>query len=283
MINISDRLTAKTMEGIVADSHQIQYEDGKKTQRGDTVADKISELRENMSTVQNGLDGYVSFQQQEKTDSEKQTARENIGAAQDTVLDDLKESMESMEKAAANALWELKNASYTKTESDSKYVTTGTSYTKKESDAKYALSGASYTKAESDAKYVTTGTSYTKTESDAKYALSGTSYTKEESDAKYAVTGTSYTKNESDAKYALSGASYTKEESDAKYALSEDVYNREYMDERFNVISAGLNDLDSRCGNFATKSDVPYKFVKMSQSDYDSLQTKDENTIYIII
>lgn len=44
MINISDKFTAKTMDGIVADSHQIQYEQGKTTQRGDTVADKITEL-----------------------------------------------------------------------------------------------------------------------------------------------------------------------------------------------------------------------------------------------
>ena len=42
---------------------------------------------------------------------------------------------------------------------------------------------------------------------------------------------------------------YTKAESDAKYAL---------------------------------KSDVPYKFVKLSQSEYDALDPKDVNTIYII-
>lgn len=50
MINISDKFTAKTMDGIVADSHQIQYEQGKTTQRGDTVADKITELEGKIGT-----------------------------------------------------------------------------------------------------------------------------------------------------------------------------------------------------------------------------------------
>lgn len=81
MINISDKFTAKTMDGIVADSHQIQYEQGKTTQRGDTVADKITELEGKIGTVQTDLDGYVKYQQQTKTELEKQTARDNIGAA----------------------------------------------------------------------------------------------------------------------------------------------------------------------------------------------------------
>ena len=33
---------------------------------------------------------------------------------------------------------------------------------------------------------------------------------------------------------------------------------------------------------YATKADVPYKFVKLSQSAYDALDPKDSNTIYII-
>ena len=249
MINISDKFTAKTMDGIVADSHQIQYEQGKTTQRGDTVADKITELEGKIGTVQTDLDGYVKYQQQTKTEVEKQTARDNIGAAstetvqalkdKDTALDgkiaSLKTSTESMEKAVANSLFDLKTNTYTKTESDGKYALSGASYTKAESDGKYALSGASYTKAESDGKY------------------------------------------------ALKTDSYTKAESNNLYPLKKDVYDKQYMDEKFKVISSGLNDFDERSNSFATKADVPFRFVKMSQSEYDNLAQKDENTIYIIL
>ena len=233
MINISDKFTAKTMDGIVADSHQIQYEQGKTTQRGDTVADKITELEGKIGTVQTDLDGYVKYQQQTKTEGEKQTARDNIGAAstetvqalkdKDTALDgkiaSLKTSTESMEKAVANSLFDLKTNTYTKAESD----------------GKYALKTDTYTKAESDDRY------------------------------------------------ALKTDSYTKAESNKLYPLKKDVYDKQYMDEKFKVISSGLNDFDERSNSFATKADVPFRFVKMSQSEYDNLAQKDENTIYIIL
>ena len=99
----------------------------------------------------------------------------------DAKIEDLKTSTESMEKAVANSLFELKNNTYTKTESDQKYSATGTSYTKSESDK--------------------------------------------------------------------------------IYSLKKDVYDKQYMDEKFKVISSGLNELDERCNGFATKADVPYKFV----------------------
>ena len=99
----------------------------------------------------------------------------------DTKIEDLKASTESMEKAVANSLFELKNNTYTKTESDQKYSATGTSYTKAESDK--------------------------------------------------------------------------------KKKKKKDVYDKQYMDEKFKVISSGLNELDERCNGFATKADVPYKFV----------------------
>ena len=233
MINISDKFTAKTMDGIVADSHQIQYEQGKTTQRGDTVADKITELEGKIGTVQTDLDGYVKYQQQTKTEGEKQTARDNIGAVstetvqalkdKDTALDGeiayLKTSTESIEKAVANSLFELKTNTYTKAESD----------------GRYALKTDSYTKAESDGRY------------------------------------------------ALKTDSYTKAESNKLYPSKKDVYDKQYMDEKFKVISSGLNDFDERSNSFATKADVPFRFVKMSQSEYDNLAQKDENTIYIIL
>lgn len=114
---------------------------------------------------------------------------------------------------------------------------------------------------------------------------------------------------------------YTKAESDAKYATKEGYYDKEYMDSKFKVISAGLNDLNEKTptktsqltndsgyltehqdisglatkqeisglatkaesdAKYATKADVPYKFVKLTQSAYDSLDPKDANTIYII-
>ena len=103
------------------------------------------------------------------------------------------------------------------------------------------------------------------------------SYTKAESDDRYAL------KTESDNRYALKTDSYTKAESNKLYSLKKDVYDKQYMDEKFKVISSGLNDFDERSNSFATKADVPFRFVKMSQSEYDNLAQKDENTIYIIL
>lgn len=159
----------------------------------------------------------MKHQQQTKTEVEKQTARDNIGAAstetvqalkdKDTALDgkiaSLKTSTESIEKAVANSLFYLKTNTYTKAESDGRY--------------------------------------------------------------------------------ALKTDTYTKAESNKLYPLKTDVYDKQYMDEKFKVISSGLNDFDEMSNSFATKADVPFRFVKMSQSEYDNLAQKDENTIYIIL
>ena len=159
----------------------------------------------------------MKYQQQTKTEGEKQTARDNRGAAsretvqalqeKDTARDgeiaSLKTSTESIEKAVANSLFDLKTNTYTKAESDDRYT--------------------------------------------------------------------------------LKTDSYTKAESNKLYPLKKDVYDKQYMDEKFKVISSGLNDFDERSNSFATKSDVPFRFVKMSQSEYDNLAQKDENTIYIIL
>lgn len=77
----------------------------------------------------------------------------------------------------------------------------------------------------------------------------------------FELKGNTYTKTESDQKYSATGTSYTKAESDKIYSLKKDVYDKQYMDEKFKVISSGLNELDERCNGFATKADVPYKFV----------------------
>ena len=44
MINLSDKLTAKTIDHVVADSHEIEYEKGKTTTKGNTVADELTNL-----------------------------------------------------------------------------------------------------------------------------------------------------------------------------------------------------------------------------------------------
>ena len=115
------------------------------------------------------------------------------------------------------------------------------------------------------------------------FYLKKNTYTKAESDGKYALKTDTYTKVESDGRYALKTDSYTKAESNKLYPLKKDVYDKQYMDEKFKVISSGLNDFDERSNSFATKADVPFRFVKMSQSEYDNLAQKDENTIYIIL
>ena len=267
MINISDKFTAKTMDGIVADSHQIQYEQGKTTQRGDTVADKITELEGKIGTVQTDLDGYVKYQQQTKTEGEKQTARDNIGAASTETVQTLKDKDTALDGEIAS----LK-------EKDEAHDTSITALQEKDTaiDGEITSLKEKDTALNGEISSIKTSTeSMEKAVVNSLFELKTNTYTKTESDGKYALSGSSYTKTESDNKYAL--------KSDRMYPLKKDVYDKQYIDEKFKVISSGLNDFDERSNSFATKADVPYRFVKMPQSEYDSLTQKDENTIYIIL
>ena len=51
MINLSDKLTAKTIDHVVADSHEIEYEKGKTTTKGNTVADELTNLARKTDTA----------------------------------------------------------------------------------------------------------------------------------------------------------------------------------------------------------------------------------------
>ena len=51
MINLSDKLTAKTIDHVVADSHEIEYEKGKTTTKGNTVADELTNLAQKADTT----------------------------------------------------------------------------------------------------------------------------------------------------------------------------------------------------------------------------------------
>ena len=51
MINLSDKLTAKTIDHVVADSHEIEYEKGKTTTKGNTVADELTNLARKTDTT----------------------------------------------------------------------------------------------------------------------------------------------------------------------------------------------------------------------------------------
>ena len=51
MINLSDKLTAKTIDHVVADSHEIEYEKGKTTTKGNTVADELTNLARKADTT----------------------------------------------------------------------------------------------------------------------------------------------------------------------------------------------------------------------------------------
>lgn len=48
------------------------------------------------------------------------------------------------------------------------------------------------------------------------------------------------------------------------------------------IISSDAYTKAESDAKYATKADVPYKFVKLTQSAYDALDPKDVNTIYII-
>ena len=56
MINLSDKLTAKTIDHVVADSHEIEYEKGKTTTKGNTVADELTNLAQKADTTKKEFD-----------------------------------------------------------------------------------------------------------------------------------------------------------------------------------------------------------------------------------
>ena len=56
MINLSDKLTAKTIDHVVADSHEIEYEKGKTTTKGNTVADELTNLALKTDTTKKEFD-----------------------------------------------------------------------------------------------------------------------------------------------------------------------------------------------------------------------------------
>ena len=58
MINLSDKLTAKTIDHVVADSHEIEYEKGKTTTKGNTVADELTNLAQKTDTTKKEFDFF---------------------------------------------------------------------------------------------------------------------------------------------------------------------------------------------------------------------------------
>ena len=58
MINLSDKLTAKTIDHVVADSHEIEYEKGKTTTKGNTVADELTNLAQKADTIKKEFDFF---------------------------------------------------------------------------------------------------------------------------------------------------------------------------------------------------------------------------------
>ena len=58
MINLSDKLTAKTIDHVVADSHEIEYEKGKTTAKGNTVADELTNLAQKADTTKKEFDFF---------------------------------------------------------------------------------------------------------------------------------------------------------------------------------------------------------------------------------
>ena len=162
--------------------------------------------------------------------------------------------------------------SYTKAESDAKYATKEGYYDKEYMDSKFKVISAGLNdlneKVPTKISQLTNDSGYLTEHQDisglaTKEEISGLATKQEISGlaTKQEISGLA-TKAESDAKYATKqeiSELATKAESDAKYATKA--------------------ESDAK---YATKEDVPYKFVKLTQSAYDSLDPKDANTIYII-
>ena len=96
MINLSDKLTAKTIDHVVADSHEIEYEKGKTTTKGNTVADELTNLaqkkadKETMNTELAKKFDKVSVVQETGTATDKvmsqKVVTDNLTELQNTVF-----------------------------------------------------------------------------------------------------------------------------------------------------------------------------------------------------
>ena len=127
--------------------------------------------------------------------------------------------------------------------------------------------------------------------------ISADAYTKAESDAKYATKEGYYDKEYMDSKFKVisAGLNDLNEKTPTKTSqlTNDSGYLTEHQDisglatkQEISVLAtkqeiSGLATKQEISG-LATKADVPYKFVKLTQSAYDSLDPKDANTIYII-
>ena len=182
---------------------------------------------------------------------------EVVGGAPET-LDTLKEIADALADNAT--MKDITDAITTK-------ANVGDSYTKEESDAKYLtehqdISGKAnvddvYTKGEADERFLT------EHQDISSKANVGDSYTKEESDAKY------LTEHQDISGKANATDVYTKTEADGKFLTEHqdisgkanvtDVYTKSVIDDRDYTIAASLNDLNSRKANAAdvyTKAEV---------------------------
>lgn len=113
---------------------------------------------------------------------------------------------------------------------------------------------------------------YTKSQADGKYQPIGNYLTEHQSLAAYAkksdIPTDYYTKSESDGKYQPKGNYLTSHQSLSNY------YTKTQSDSKYLTQHQSLEE-------YAKKSEV-LKMVKMTQTQYDALGTKDANTLYII-
>ena len=123
---------------------------------------------------------------------------------------------------------------------------------------------------------------YTKAESDAKYATKDGYYDKEYMDSKFKVISAGL--NDLNEKVPTKTSQLT---NDSGYITEHQDISGLATKQEISVLAtkqeiSGLATKAESDAKYATKADVPYKFVKLTQSAYDALNPKDVNTIYII-
>ena len=132
---------------------------------------------------------------------------------------------------------------------------------------------------------------YTKAESDAKYATKEGYYDKEYMDSKFKVISAGLKdlneKTPTKTSQLSNDSCYLTEHQDisglaTKQEISGLATKQEISELATKQEISGLATKAESDAKYATKADVPYKFVKLTQSAYDALDPKDVNTIYII-
>ncbi len=129
----------------------------------------------------------------------KPTVVQNTGTG--PVLDLKAKAGQPPLKVNSSKLVPMLNAAQLQGKGPSAFATVGSSFSKTESDNKYLDTSEAYTKAQANTAFMENGEAYTKAQADAAFMENGEAYTKAQADTAFMENGQAYSTTTSDARY----------------------------------------------------------------------------------